>query len=826
MTPAQATIRQWRHDPVKFVTELFEVAPDTWQLDALASVAGSEPNPRRRLAMKACTGPGKQIADHEMVPTPIGFRRHGDLKPGDEVFAEDGSIACIVASIRWREQPAYRVTFTDGTAIECAGPHLWKVRSRFHRRLKTWNTIETQEMHRIGPRFEYPDRAPIRRFMLPTSGPVQYPEKQLPLDPYVLGVWLGDGCRKSSYIIKDDQFVAEEIRRRGYDVFAAKKFDNAGQRYWVRGLRPALKTLGIAEAYSGQRFVPAPYLEGSVGQRKALLAGLLDTDGRCKTNNSVTFTSTSLALATDVITLVRSLGGIAHLQPYVDHRKETSTCYSVRVLCPFNPFYLPRKGDRWRPPQEHRLHRFVDTIEPIGTMTSQCIEIDHPSHVYLVGESFIPTHNSAVLAWLAWHRLVCFADKGEHPKGAALSGEGRDNLRDNLWAEIGKWQDRSPFLKTAFEWTKERVYARGHEKTWFCSARSYAKDANAEAIGSALSGLHSRFPFLLLDEIGMMPPTVGQKASQIFTGGVEDGLIAAAGNPTSTSGLLYDIWNRQRGLWTTVTITADPDDPKRTPRVDPVHAREQIAQYGRDNPWVMATILGLFPPTSLNALLGIEDVERAMNRHLREDVYEFAQKRLGVDCARFGDDATIIFPRQGLAAFKFAEMRNARSNEIAARVAKAKMDWESELEFVDGTGGWGSGVIDSLTVAGHTPFEVQFAGRADDPRFYNKRTEMWWRMAEWVKKGGALPRDPQLQRELTEPLYYYQDGKIRLEEKDQIKKRLGFSPDRADSLGLTFAIEEQSSMRSPHSSPTASRKNYKADYDPFESDGVGRAIRD
>lgn len=397
---------------------------------------------------------------------------------------------------------------------------------------------------------------------------------------------------------------------------------------------------------------------------------------------------------------------------------------------------------------------------------------------------------SALLAWMGWYRMVCYVRSGEHPKGAALSGEGRDNLRDNLWAEIAKWQRRSSFLSEQFVWNKEQVYQKDHRETWFLSARSYPKDADAEAIGTSLSGLHSQFPFILLDETGRMPLTVGQKAEQIFTGGTVDGLIVQAGNPVATDGLLYDSCVRHAAQHIVITITADPDDPKRTPRVDADLAREQIERYGRDNPWVMATILGLFPPSGINTLLGVEEVESAMRRKPVDDSWKYAQKRLGVDVARFGDDRTSLCPRQGLMTWPIVNLRNARSNEIAARVAVAKSRWNHDIELIDGTGGYGSGVVDSLIQSGHSPIEVNFSGKSIDPRYFNKRAEMWFEMAEWVRRGGCLPNDPELVRELTSPTYTFQNGKFRLEEKDQIKKRLGYSPDKADALALTFALPE------------------------------------
>lgn len=391
---------------------------------------------------------------------------------------------------------------------------------------------------------------------------------------------------------------------------------------------------------------------------------------------------------------------------------------------------------------------------------------------------------SATLAWLGWHRLSCFAAKGEHPKGAALSVTA-DNLKDNLWAELSKWQARSQFLSAAFTWTKEKIYANDYPETWFLSARSFAKDANAEAIGRALSGLHSQFPFVLLDETGDMPPAVGKAALQIFTGNPTDAAIVQAGNPTSSDGLLYE--SCQSGAWDVITITADPADPKRTPRVSVEHAQEMIDTYGRDNPWVMATILGLFPPAGFRSLLGIEDVAAAMARHYREPDYKFAAKILGVDVAREGDDSSVIFPRQGLVAFPPRVMRNVDSTFGAGAVSQKWQDWESDACFVDNTGGFGGGWIDQLRNLGRSPIPIHFAAKATDARYANKRAEMWFKMAEWVKGGGALPEIPGLAAELATPTYSFKGDQLLIEPKEDIKKRLGRSPDLADALALTFA---------------------------------------
>jgi hypothetical protein len=114
----------------------------------------------------------------------------------------------------------------------------------------------------------------------------------------------------------------------------------------------------------------------------------------------------------------------------------------------------------------------------------------------------------------------------------------------------------------------------------------------------------------------------------------------------------------------------------------------------------------------------------------------------------------------------------------------------SDFIAVDATGGYGAGVEDMLKQMGMSVNPVNFASKASDERYFNKRSEMWYEMAEWVKRGGSIPKDPTLVKELTAPHYYIQNGKFRLEEKDIIKKRLGFSPDIADALALTFFMPE------------------------------------
>lgn len=425
---------------------------------------------------------------------------------------------------------------------------------------------------------------------------------------------------------------------------------------------------------------------------------------------------------------------------------------------------------------------------------------------------------TAFLAWAGWYFLATQGERGEHPKGAAVSVTS-DNLKDNLWPELSKWQQRSEFLRSAFVWTKERIYAKDHESTWWLSARGYSKSADKETQGRTLSGLHSKYILYLIDESGDMPSAILRSAEQGLSTGPTFGKIVTAGNPTSLDGLLYYASITQAGAWSTVKITGDPDDPERSPRIDIEWARQQIKLWGRDNPWVMSYILGQFPPSSINQLITLEEVEAAMARELRPDVYAWSQKRQGIDVARFGDDRTCIFPRQGLMSWVPVVMRHKPTDtpsvDIANRVINGKNRWGSEREYFDDTVGWAHGALDIMRSQGHAPMGLNYSStRTPDPRYYNIRAYLWSMMALWIKRGGKLPNMPELKRELIAPTYTYQNGKLLLESKDQIKERLGYSPDLADALANTFG-EPDCPAKEAQILMGGNQGKLVVDYDPY-----------
>lgn len=389
-------------------------------------------------------------------------------------------------------------------------------------------------------------------------------------------------------------------------------------------------------------------------------------------------------------------------------------------------------------------------------------------------------------AWLGWNFLVT----RPHPNCAATSISG-DNLRDGLVKEMAFWRSKSQLLMQEFDITSEKVFRRSSPRTWFLSFRTWPKSANKEQLGTTLAGLHSDYMLVLLDESGAMPVEISQAAEAIFSS-AKEAHIVQAGNTNSLDGALYDACVKKAGLWKVTVINGDPDSPTRSSRINLEWAKQMIAEYGREHPFIKVLILGEWPPQSLNALLGPDDVEAAMKRQYQEWDIAGAARVLGVDVAREGDDKSVIFPRQGLVGFKPYQMRNVNSVKGAGQVARVWTDWDVDACFVDNTGGFGAGWIDQLGLLNRTPIGVGFAESAEDTkRYFNRRAEMYFRMAEWVKKGGALPNEPELIAELTETTYTFKGDRLILEPKEAIKVKLGRSPDLADALALTFASPVQ-----------------------------------
>lgn len=210
-------------------------------------------------------------------------------------------------------------------------------------------------------------------------------------------------------------------------------------------------------------------------------------------------------------------------------------------------------------------------------------------------------------------------------------------------------------------------------------------------------------------------------------------------------------------------------------------------------------------------VISLTDAEEAARREHPVGSMDYAPRIMGVDPARFGDDRSVIFRRQGLAATRPAVYRGVDNMTLAGHVAAAIDDWQPDAVFIDA--GAGSGVIDRLRQLGHDVVEVNFGGRPSQPEYLNKRAEMWFALRDWLRAGGSIPNDTALKQDLAGPIYWYDAAnRIQLEPKDNIKKRGLPSPDMADALALTFA--HPVTKRDPYGHLKRGQ-NARHDYDPY-----------
>jgi phosphate starvation-inducible PhoH-like protein len=360
---------------------------------------------------------GRSQPYDSQVLTPWGFRPIGSLQVGDLVVGSNGLPTPVLGVYPQGRREVFRVRAQDGASTLCCGEHLWAVATRDDRRRgKPLRVLETREM------FGELRAAHYHRFELPLlSQPVEFLPREVPLDPYALGLLLGDGClsaRMTGFSTADPELiVALEGSIKGIELSHRSRFG-----YYLRhtaggvGLKvanpfvAALRELGLAGTRSATKFVPEPYLYNSPRVRLAVLQGLLDTDGGPVTQEGrtcrVQYTTTSPRLRDDVLFLVRSLGGVAYwrcrpaagrlprrAQGRDVHHRSDAFILDIRLPEGVEPFRLARKRELYRKFGGGRPMRFIDSIEPAGEQETLCIQVAAPDSLY-VTDDFLVTHNT------------------------------------------------------------------------------------------------------------------------------------------------------------------------------------------------------------------------------------------------------------------------------------------------------------------------------------------------------------------------------------------------------------------------------------------------
>jgi ATP-dependent DNA helicase RecG len=342
----------------------------------------ARPKPMHRL-LQGEVGSGKAQPVHSLVLTPSGFKRMGAVEVGDEVINPTGEITVVTGVFPQGFRDTWRVVFSDGTGAECDDEHLWLVKTScgWHRGDKP-DVKTTREL-----RNDLTKNNGYSKWYIPVAAAAELEcGEERPLDPYLLGLLLGDGRFRANLMIS-----------------------TADQEYDPHPVAAALRRLGLRGARARNQHVPRAYLIAPSKVRHAVLQGLLDTDGTldARQGSNVTFLSASKQLATDVQWLVGSLGGLARLRP-VEKTGKVYFQVSVRLPDQYPPFRLRRKADLPRPLTEyHQFRRAIRRIEYVGLRPVQCISVAHPNQLY-VTDNFTVTHNTVVSLWA----LLCAVQSG------------------------------------------------------------------------------------------------------------------------------------------------------------------------------------------------------------------------------------------------------------------------------------------------------------------------------------------------------------------------------------------------------------------------------
>jgi replicative DNA helicase len=354
-------------------------------------------HPGQMVIIAARPGIGKALALDTPLPTPTGWTTMGDVVVGDHLLGADGRSTTVVAVTDvMRGRPCYEVEFSDGTVIVADGEHQWRTETRDSRRLaqqaatgynryrnqRTFAKVRTTEEIAATLRCPTADRRLIHSVV--NCVPLELPEQALLIAPYSLGTWLGDGSSHPANFTSADPEIAGHVEAEG------------------------LRTLGLP----GNKHIPAIYLRASIAQRRALLAGLLDAEGTVTPLGLVQFCVDSAQLARDVRELVMSLGyrcGIS--TKHVPGGTEKSrvglpaqpppvTVYTLTFDTEDDVFRLERKRlvhkQRRRYSQARSGARDIVDVRPVQSVPVRCVQVDNSAHLYLAGESMIPTHNSTL----------------------------------------------------------------------------------------------------------------------------------------------------------------------------------------------------------------------------------------------------------------------------------------------------------------------------------------------------------------------------------------------------------------------------------------------
>lgn len=358
-------------------------------------------------------GSGKCQKLTAKVYTPTGYKLMGEIQIGDRVINPEGGYATVIGVYPQGLMDMYRVTFSDGSFTDCTADHLWDVRSP----LRKWKG-RPRYVKPLSQIMQEPLMHPTTgnyQVFIPMTAPVEFLKRNLPLDPYLLGLLLGDGHLSNADLTSADPEILSEADRlmpAGMELIYRDRytwgFKNSLTTRRNNPLRDILRQLNLHNKVARDKFIPTDYMYSDTEDRLNLLRGLFDTDGFSSNGIAVEYSTISQQLALDIKEVAQSLGATVTMRTkiptyrYRGEKRQGALAYRLYIKLPSHvmPFRLSRKANSYHPAGKYEPHRSIVKVEYVGQDYAQCIMLDSENQLYVTDE-YIVTHNTTIGAGTA-----------------------------------------------------------------------------------------------------------------------------------------------------------------------------------------------------------------------------------------------------------------------------------------------------------------------------------------------------------------------------------------------------------------------------------------
>lgn len=439
---------------------------------------------------------------------------------------------------------------------------------------------------------------------------------------------------------------------------------------------------------------------------------------------------------------------------------------------------------------DHPVEFATDILNVQPTLEQQAVMNDVAKFPMVSVKSGHGVGKSALESWIIWW----YISTRPYPK-ILCTAPTKHQLHDILWAEVSKWKRNSKGLDKDFEWTSEKIYLKGSQEEWFAIARTSNKP-------DALQGTHAEHVLIIIDEASGVPDIVFEPVLGSMS--TIDAKLLMCGNPTQLAGFFYESHTTKRELYKTHTI-----DGSKCERVDKNYVKTIIEMFGKDSDVYRVRVAGEFPKANPDSFIGL-DMIRTEKKVI--DVVESID--LGVDVARYGDDESVVATTynksqvERLNVFKHNDTMKL-TGQIVNIIKMLNLKYPSIIIRVKiDCDGLGVGVYDRLKEViveknlKAKAIECHFGGKGgkvsyDEPiEYYNSTGIMWGTLRSKLKNNEiTIPNNEELIKQITNRKYFINsDGTIKLERKEDMKKRNVHSPDRADAVVLSL-YEPQVKMK-------------------------------